>query len=172
MVEPELRIAPVESGQWSRLRAMRLAALTESPEMFGSTVLRERAFDEAEWRQRAQRPVTFLASRAGRDVGLAGVHEFDGRWTVVGMWIAPEARGAGIVDALMEACENAARQAGAETIVLGVMEDNMAGRSAYRRLGFTPTGRRDHIRDGRYEQWLAKPLQGSRTSVSAAGAES
>lgn len=126
--------------------------------MFGSALSRELAFDEAEWRRRAQRPVTFLASRGPRDVGIVGVHEFNGSWTVVGMWIAPDARGTGVVDALMDACETAARQAGADAIVLGVMEDNTAGCRAYHRLGFRPIGQREHLREGRYELWMTKPL--------------
>ena len=147
---------------------MRLAALAESAEMFGSTLPREEAFDEAEWRRRAQRPVTYLASRGGRDVGIAGVHEFDGIWTVVGMWIAPEDRGTGVVDALLQACEDAVARTGSNTIVMGVMEDNGAGLRAYRRLGFTQTGRRDHVRDGRHELWLAKTLDRGRGGVSRA----
>lgn len=168
MSGPDLRITLVGPAQWRRLRAVRLAALAESPGMFGSTLSREQAFDEAEWRRRAQRPVTFLASRGGCDVGLAGVHEFAGIWTVVGMWIAPEDRGTGVVDALVQACEDAVTRAGSDTIALGVMEDNAAGLSAYRRLGFTLTRRRDHVRDGRHEAWLAKTLPRPREHPSGA----
>lgn len=154
-----LSVTCVQADDWRRLRTLRLAALAESPEMFGSTLTRERAFGEDEWRKRAQRPATFLAALHGDDVGLAGVHEFDGQWTVVSMWIAPVVRGSGIVDALMEACEHLVREAGSDVITLGVMEDNRAGRSAYHRLGFRPTGRRDHVREDRYELWMAKPLR-------------
>ena len=126
--------------------------------MFGSTLAREEGFDEDEWRRRASRPVTYVATRGGRDVGLAGVHEFDGTWQVVSMWIDPGSRGKGIVDGLMRACEATAREAGADRLTLGVMEDNPAGRTAYRRLGFAFTGRRDHIREGRDELWMEKRL--------------
>lgn len=160
MLETTLSVTRLQADDWRRLRTLRLAALAESPEMFGSTLTREQAFGEAEWRQRAQRPATFLASRNCDDIGLAGVHEFDRQWTVVSMWIAPAVRGSGIVDALMEACEKAVREAGSDEITLGVMEDNRAGRSAYHRLGFQPTGRRDHVREDRYELWMAKPLRG------------
>ncbi|MEV1132395.1 GNAT family N-acetyltransferase [Agromyces sp. NPDC049794] len=159
MPEAMLSVARVRADDWRRLRTLRLAALAEWPEMFGSTLSRERAFGEDEWRQRAQRPSTFLASRHGDDVGPAGVHEFDGQWTVVSMWIAPAVRGSGIVDALMEACENTVREAGSDMITLGVLEDNRAGCSAYHRLGFRPTGRRDHVRQDRYELWMAQPLR-------------
>jgi ribosomal protein S18 acetylase RimI-like enzyme len=163
MPEPEVQITIVEPALWSRFRDLRLAALAESPEMFSSTLSREREFDESEWHRRAQRPVTFLASRGPWDVGLAGVHEFEAQWTIVGMWVSPAARGTGVVDALVEACETAARQAGADAIVLGVMEDNRAGCRAYRRLGYRPTGQREHLRDGRYEIWMTKRLSSRRS---------
>ncbi len=57
--------------------------------MFGSTLAKEQAFGEAEWRRRAARPATFVAARDGVDVGMAGVYEFDDAWCAMGMWIAP-----------------------------------------------------------------------------------
>jgi len=126
--------------------------------MFGSTLARERSFDEAEWRRRAARPATFLASRNDRDVGMAGVYELDGEWWVMGMWLAPDARGTGVVEALARACETVAQEAGAATAALRVMEDNPRGRRAYLRLGCRPTGTREHVRDGRDELFMAKTV--------------
>ncbi|WP_323790957.1 GNAT family N-acetyltransferase [Nocardioides sp.] len=149
----------VEPDEWSRLRAVRLAALAESPEMFGSALAREEAFDEAEWRRRAARPATFIAVRDGVDVGLAGAYELDVGWFVMGMWLAPSARGTGLVEALLAACESVALEAGAREILLGVMEDNPRGRGAYARAGYLPTGDREHVRDGRDELFLVKHLR-------------
>ena len=149
------RVAPED---WRRMREVRLAALADSPDMFGSTLARELAFDAEEWRRRAARPATFLASRDGVDVGTAGVFAFDGGWFVMGMWIAPAARGTGVVEALLAACESVALDAGADTISLGVMEDNPRGRRAYERAGYAYTGEREHIRDGRDELFMAKTL--------------
>ena len=129
--------------------------------MFGSTLAKEQSFDEAEWRRRAARPATFIASRDGVDVGMAGVYEFDGGWCVMGMWIAPAARGTGVVDALVNACESLAQDAGATTIALWVMEDNPRGQHAYVRLGYDFTGTREHVRDGRDELLMAKSLSSS-----------
>ncbi|WP_122818465.1 GNAT family N-acetyltransferase [Nocardioides pantholopis] len=156
------RVGPED---WRRLRAVRLAALAESPEMFGSTWAREQAFDEAEWRRRAARPATFLASRDGVDVGMAGVYELDGGWCVMGMWLAPAARGTGVLEALVHACESVAQEAGATTLALGVMEDNPRGRRAYTRLGYAFTGAREHVRDGREELMMSRTLPSSRQSV-------
>jgi RimJ/RimL family protein N-acetyltransferase len=155
----------VEPRDWQRLREVRLAALAESPEMFGSTLAKEQSFDEAEWRRRAARPATFLASRGCVDVGMAGVYEFDGGWCVMGMWLAPAARGTGVLEALVDACESVAQAAGATTVALGVMEDNPRGRRAYLRLGYEFTGTREHVHDGRHELFMTKTLPSSLPST-------
>ncbi|MBC9733886.1 GNAT family N-acetyltransferase [Nocardioides marmotae] len=72
--------------------------------------------------------------------------------------LAPAARGTGVVEALIQACESVAQDAGATTLALGVMEDNPRGRRAYARLGYDLTGEREHVRDGRDELFLAKTL--------------
>lgn len=149
------RVAPED---WQRLREVRLAALAQDPEMFGSTLAREEQFDEMEWRGRAARPATFLASRGGGDVGMAGAYDFDDGWHVMGMWIAPDARGTGVLEALVEACEAVVRDAGATTVTLGVMEDNPRGRRAYLRLGYEFTGATEPGRDGRQELTMTKRL--------------
>lgn len=151
-----------EPRDWQRLRDVRLTALAESPQMFGSTWEKESAFDEGEWQRRAARPATFLASRDGVDIGIAGVYEFDAGWCVMGMWLAPVARGTGVVEALIEACESVAEGAGATTIALWVAEDNPRGQRAYHRLGYALTGAREQGRDGREELLMAKTLPLSR----------
>jgi ribosomal protein S18 acetylase RimI-like enzyme len=150
------RVGPED---WARLRAVRLASLADSPENFGSNLAKEQAFDEAEWRRRASRPASFIASRDGADVGTAGAFELDGEWWVMGTWIAPAARGTGVVEALIDACEWVARDAGASAISLGVMEDNDRGRRAYTRLGYAFTGAGVHVRDGRDELMMRKALR-------------
>ncbi len=161
---PEVVVNRAEPDHWQRLRDVRLAGLGESPEMFGSSVAREQAFDEAEWRTRAARPATFIASRDGVDVGMAGVYESDDGWSIAGMWIAPTARGTGVVETLVQACESVAKAAGATAVALGVMEDNPRGRSAYLRLGYEFTGVREHVRDGRDELFMTKTLTTSPSS--------
>lgn len=136
---------------WKRSRHTRLTALQESPEMFGSSYERELAFDEAEWRRRAERPATFLAERGGEDVGMAGVYEFDAGWCVMGMWLLPEARGTGAVDALLAACADIVREHGEAQVSLLVMQDNPRGIRAYERNGFVLTGARELAPDGRVE---------------------
>jgi ribosomal protein S18 acetylase RimI-like enzyme len=92
---------------------------------------------------------------------MAGVYEFDGGWCVMGIWLAPDARGTGVVEALVNACESVAQAAWSSTVALGVMEDNPRGRRAYLRLGYDFTGTREHVRDGRDELFMTKTLPSS-----------
>ncbi|MGN6412828.1 GNAT family N-acetyltransferase [Flexivirga sp.] len=146
----------VEPSLWRRYRRVRLAALQESPRMFGSSYQREIAFEESEWRRRAARVATFLVERGGQDVGMAGVYRFDTGWCVMGMWVHPGARGCGAVDALLRACVQVVREHGGTEISLLVMADNPRGIRAYQRNGFTLTGRREVAPDGRAELVMAR----------------
>lgn len=148
----------MEPESWQRLREVRLAALAESPEMFCSNLDRELAFDEAEWRRRAARPATFVAGRETEADGLAGVFEFDGAWSLMSVWVAPSARGTGVIEALVDACQQHVLQAGANELGLGVIESNVRGIRAYTRLGFLATGERETLADGRTEIMMRKAL--------------
>lgn len=80
------------------VRAVRLAALGDSPGAFGSTVAREAAFTDDDWRGRL-RPTwnaTFVAEVEGAVVGMVAAVRDDEAAPVlqlVGMWVAPHARG-------------------------------------------------------------------------------
>ena len=157
-------ITPAPSATWERYRDLRLAALAESPEMFGSTLQRESAFGDDVWRSRSTHPGAFIASIDGEDVGIGGVYDMSGRWVVNGVWVAPGHRGQGAVDALMVACVDYVSSRGADTIHLGVMESNPRGIAAYTRLGFAPDGTSETLPDGRIEIMMSRP-------VATAGAE-
>lgn len=151
-------VTRVDPSQWERHRAARLAALQESPEMFGSSYEREIAFNEGEWRSRAARPATFLVVLAGEDVGLGGVYEFDMGWCVMGVWLRPDARGSGAVDVLLAACADVAVEHGATAMSLFVMHDNPRGIAAYERNGFELTGEVEFTDDLRWELVMSRSL--------------
>lgn len=153
-----IAVVRVEPDLWQRYATVRLAALAEAPRAFGSTLAREVAFDEAEWVRRARRPATFLAVEGDVDVGIAGVYSEESLWCVAGMWVVPRLRGAGVVDALMAGCVDAAGAEGADTLYLSVMADNHRGRAAYARLGFGVIGHRDPLPDGRVEVLMSRTL--------------
>jgi ribosomal protein S18 acetylase RimI-like enzyme len=126
---------------WPLLRDLRLRALQESPTAFSSNYGREREFTEADWRRRTASSV--VATLDGAPVGIAGSYTEDSApdiVEVVGMWVAPEARGRGAGGALLDHLIDEARRRGATRVRLGVTEGNETAERLYRSRGFELTG--------------------------------
>lgn len=138
-------VRPVRPEEWRELRDLRLAALATDEDAFGSTLALARARGDDAWRAYAYDgpdSVTFVASCEGRWVGMARGRAHDGEGGLYGMWVAPDARGAGVGRRLVEAVLDWADARGIPRIVLGVAEARAAARALYARCGFVPTGRR------------------------------
>jgi ribosomal protein S18 acetylase RimI-like enzyme len=76
-------------------------------------------------------------------VGTAtGMRTGDGDTLVVGMYVAPEARGQGCAQLLLDAIADLASQRQDRRLVLEVSESNLRAASCYRSYGFVETGRR------------------------------
>jgi ribosomal protein S18 acetylase RimI-like enzyme len=161
-------ISRVSPDQWATFREVRLAALTDSPEAFSSTVERELGFPERLWRDRLGANVTMLAWLDDRPVGtvtvldtdVAPTHGFTGAWHLVAMWVNPSARRLGIGAQLVSAALEAARSGGAPALLLWVVETNDRARSLYERLGFAATGIREAYpnQPGLWEQLMVREL--------------
>ena len=70
---------------WAVLRDVRLRALADSPDAFGSTLEREQDLDEKEWRRRSVSAV-WVVEVEGRPVAMAGTFPNEGVLQVWGMW--------------------------------------------------------------------------------------
>lgn len=153
-------IDELHSDDWSRQRAVRLRALQRDPDAFGSTIERERDFEEGRWRARLEGAVaTLLARRVedGADVGMlvladASAWGEPGDVGVFGVWVAPEVRGCGVGRQLMQAALDIARAHGGRRAVLEVGDHNAGAIALYEAMGFLRTGRvtrmdapREHI---------------------------
>jgi GNAT superfamily N-acetyltransferase len=122
-----------------------MCALRDSPDAFWVTAEEEAATTAIEWRRRLERPdaATFAAHVDGVDVGLAvGArhHEHDGDAGLYAMWVAPEARGIGVAQALISEVIKWARAAGYRTLRLDVGDANAHAVRLYEGIGFKPTG--------------------------------
>lgn len=161
-----VEVRRVEATDWQMWREVRLAALAEAPAAFGSTLAEwQGAGDSPErWRARLSIPgaCDFLAFVDGQPVGMAsGVPgEAAEVVEVISMWVAPEARGRGVGDRLIDAVATSSAAQGAQTLVLAVKADNAPAIAAYERAGFAfvagPDGR---LRpDAAGELSMARPL--------------
>jgi ribosomal protein S18 acetylase RimI-like enzyme len=152
-------VREITADDWELMRDVRLAALAEAPEAFGSTYAREAAFTEERWRGRInERSATFFALAepelavsgssfvaAAEPVGLAGIYVEDGAADLVSMWVRPTARGLGAGEALVEAAVSWAKAREYQTLFLWVTETNAPARRRYERCGFTTTGERQPL---------------------------
>lgn len=126
---------------WAAFRAVRLAALRDAPEAFGSGLADWAAAGEQRWRQRlTDVPCTVLAELDGRPAGVASATspDSDGAVELISLWVAPFARGRRAGDALVGAVLDWAQRHGARQVVLRVHENNHHARNLYRRNGFVP----------------------------------
>ena len=151
-----VHVRQLQAGEWATLRTVRLAALADAPEAFGSTMARELAFGEAEWRDRAATAPNFIAWNEDEPVGLVTVicrQNDDGtgspaEWELVSMWVSPDARGSGAADLLVATVAGVVRAGSGQEVTLWVADGNDRARAFYLRAGFRPTGLRQTYRRG------------------------
>jgi len=161
----ELRV--LAADDWKDFRALRLAALAEAPDAFGSTLASWSGDGDREdrWRRRLTIPGShnLLALLDGVPAGIASgvpVETGEPEIELISMWVSPAARGHGVGDALVSAVERFARDTGARALRLAVVPDNPHAIRLYERGGFTATGELgDLMPDGvRREVVMVKPL--------------
>jgi GNAT superfamily N-acetyltransferase len=142
-----MRLTP---DDWQAYRALRLAALADAPEAFGSTLAKERGLDEAAWRAKLGYRVQFVARQGGAAVGTAGGErcgDVAGAALLVFMWVAPGMRGCGVGDVLVRTVLEWARAQGLDPVRAWVTEGNLPAERLYARHGFVRTGERQPIRE-------------------------
>jgi len=135
---------------WQALRDLRLEALRDAPDAFGSTYVQQAAYGEADWQRRISRGGTFLAylpeADAAGPVGLAGGYQEDpDAVELVSMYVRPRARGRGVGEALVATVIRWAQARDAASVHLWVTETNAHARALYERCGFSPTGERQPL---------------------------
>jgi GNAT superfamily N-acetyltransferase len=160
----ELVIRRLLAGDWAAFRDVRLVALRDAPEAFGSTAENAERVDEAEWRRRLVQRAVFLAEVSTRPVGLAAGIEGDVplEAELTSMWVAPARRGQGVGDRLVEVVLGWAAHQGFTIVSLWVARGNTHAARLYARNGFAPTGREQPMggaRPDRLEFEMRRPLR-------------
>lgn len=126
------------------LKALRLQALTDSPEAFSSTCERELARTTEDWQRWLAPGVTFILEAGGEPCGLvAGTRDPHDLSVVhlMAMWVHPHHRGTGAANLLALSVKAWAAEVGAAEVRLNVIESNSRARRCYERAGFRATGR-------------------------------
>ena len=146
-----------ESHEWRTYRELRLRALAESPNAFGTTVAEAQQRTDADWASQLSSGVEsssdlpLVAEVGGAMVGMAwgkldavepsAAHLFQ-------MWVRPESRGLGAGSTLLAAVVAWLRSLNAASLGLRVTCDNAPARRLYERAGFLRRGRPEPLRPG------------------------
>lgn len=132
-LEP-LEVRRIGAEDWSDWREMRLRALAESPDAFGSR-LEEVDDRECSWRSRIDAAdACFLAYAGDVAVAMVAADPTSDGIALQSMFVAAEARRHGVGRRLIDAVVTVA---GHRPLVLGVVAANLPAVRAYQCAGFT-----------------------------------
>lgn len=144
MVSPDIAVRQLLAADAEIYRTLRLTALAESPEAFGSDVAAESAAPVETFANRLRTSYVAGAIAGDRLVGIAGFRQLDREKTrhrgdIWGVYVAPEVRGSGVGRRLLEHVLAHARTR-VQQVHLAVTATNLAGVHLYESLGFTTYG--------------------------------
>ncbi|MFF7191616.1 GNAT family N-acetyltransferase [Streptomyces sp. NPDC008222] len=141
-----IELSSLGPDDWRVWRELRLAALSEAPYAFGSTLAQWQGQGDREerWRARLGTPGSrnVVAVRQDGPVGMvSGVpDEHPDVAELISLWVSPTVRGQGVGDLLAEEIARRAVRKDAKTLRLSVMPDNRSAIALYERHGFRDTG--------------------------------
>jgi len=154
-VKPKIRT--FAEHEWAIYKDLRLAALTESPDAFGSTLAREVGRSEADWASRLAAGVNsawdfpIVAQIDSQPIGLAWGRIEQSNPTVANLyqvWVHPNYRRLGAGQMLLEAVMAWAMDKQVDFLELGVTCGDSPALRLYLRAGFEPVGPPEPIRPG------------------------
>jgi GNAT superfamily N-acetyltransferase len=138
-----IRFERLTTSDGARLRSIRLRALQDAPDAFGTTLEETIARPVESWSNQLVGLPTFVAVRDEIDVGMVRCSrdptETDAAW-LISMWVAPEVRRTGVGGALVDIVIEWARSNRVSRVLLDVADNNLPAVSLYDRKGFRPNG--------------------------------
>lgn len=149
----QISVRPFRPDEWRQYRALRLNALRDAPDAFGSTYDESSVIADDAWRRRLAHvdPDVDLPLAGLREQWLAGM-----AWASVDhdltylyqMWVAPDARGLGMGRMLLDAALDWARARDVPGLVLDVTTGDRPARRLYESAGLRPIGDPAPLRPG------------------------
>lgn len=138
-------IVQLHPSDWQLYRAIRLEALQDSPQAFGSVYRDQVEYPASFWQNRLEQAQTgqeswlLFAQQQDQIVGLIGAFrekEQPATATVISVYVSPACRGLGVGKALLDAILDRLHAAGIKTALLGVCIDQVPALNLYRSYGF------------------------------------
>ena len=150
--------------EWKTYREIRLSALMDSPDAFGTTYEESLKLSDAAWRARLhnasdQTDYAMAATTGSRVIGLGWVRielTDPGTAHLYQMWVAPEARRKGAGRKLLESAISWSTARHCTKLLLDVTCGDRPARRLYDAFGFRPVGDPLPLREG--SELLEQPM--------------
>jgi GNAT superfamily N-acetyltransferase len=151
------KIRTFAENEWAIYKDLRLTALTESPDAFGSTLAREVQRSDADWASRLASGVNsswdfpVMAEIDSQPIGLAWGRIEQSNPAVADLyqvWVRPNYRCLGAGQMLLEAVKAWAVDKQVDFLELGLTCGDSPAMRLYLRAGFEPVGQPEPIRPG------------------------
>jgi ribosomal protein S18 acetylase RimI-like enzyme len=142
---PELRVRVLAQQDWPVYRAVRLAALLESPGVLGRTHDQEAAADETFWRGQLTCARRVVAELDGRPCGVVSVGQFSEEpeaAELFDLWVDPTARSTGTAGRLVDTAVALAAADGVQQIYCWAGTENGQAIGFATGFGFRVTSHR------------------------------
>lgn len=149
-------------SDWAQLRALRLAAIADSADIYGDLV-EEQEQPQQYWEQLLQEQTWLALVIDGQWVGLvcvipSGPDRYGDYW-LKSWWIDPTYRGRGGSKLMMNWLVDFVRTASGKVLALGVFDTNLDAIAAFTALGFESLGtRKPSTRPGAYYIIMSKEI--------------
>jgi ribosomal protein S18 acetylase RimI-like enzyme len=147
----------MSTQDWPAYRDLRLRALADAPDAFGSLLEYEQTRSDTDWRERvataaeSPRQYPVFAVSGEELIGLIWGrldHDQPTAAHIFQLWVAPAHRRTGAGELLLNSVVEWARAANARTLDLRVTTGDTPATRLYERAGFRPTGHVEPLRPG------------------------
>ncbi|HEY1016642.1 MAG TPA: GNAT family N-acetyltransferase [Herpetosiphonaceae bacterium] len=150
-MESEITIRPCAEGDAAAFRELRLEGLRLHPLAFGADYAHDEQKPLSDWAQRLSQNIAnpdqiiHFAEVGGQLIGVTGIYRIGSTKmrhgaTIWGVYVREGWRGRGVIDRLLAATLDWARDQGVRVAKLAVTTTNVAAQRAYLRNGFAVYG--------------------------------
>lgn len=151
-----IQIIKLTPDRWAEYKALRLRALKDDPQAFGSSHAKEAAYSDEKWRERTNDNVLF-ASNGDNLIGMMGIWQSEEdkekkTANVFGVYVIPEFRSKGISKMLMQdLLDKLKSNPDISKLKLTVNKNQLAAVKLYETFGFkTISQEKALLGDGNY----------------------
>lgn len=157
-----VEIVTLSADDWELYKNIRLYAVKESPQAFGTTFEEELAMPESEWKRRMGLNM-FFAKKKGRIIGMCGAvreqrEKLKHHALIISVYVTPEERNKGVATQLLKTLiQKMKSNENLQKLILHVTTEQTEAINLYKKFGFHITGimENEYRIDGKsYDQYI------------------